>query len=94
MPILRLTTPKLHPKEQRSLFGDPGTEERLGPFSLRMTGHFMLCAVDMILEFGDEILQQNSISAEQHHGSLLEHAHPSVGRKHSHPVPACIQERS
>ena len=29
MQILRLTTPKLHPKEQRSLFGDPGTEKRL-----------------------------------------------------------------
>jgi hypothetical protein len=25
--VLRLTTPSLHPKEQRSLFGDPGTEE-------------------------------------------------------------------
>jgi hypothetical protein len=35
--ILRLTTPKLHPKEQRPLFGDPGTEKRLGPRSLRMT---------------------------------------------------------
>ena len=34
MQILRLTTPKLHPKEQRSLFGDPGTEKRLGaPFA-------------------------------------------------------------
>jgi len=33
--ILRLTTPKLHPKEQKTLFGDPG--ERLGPRSLRMT---------------------------------------------------------
>ena len=40
--ILRLTTPNLHPKEQRPLFGDPGTEKRLGPLSLRMTGHFML----------------------------------------------------
>ena len=34
MQILRLTTPKLHPKEQRSLFGGPGTEKRLGPLSL------------------------------------------------------------
>jgi hypothetical protein len=42
MQILRLTTPKLHPKEQRSLFGDPGTEERLGPLSLRMTASLML----------------------------------------------------
>ena len=25
--ILRLTTPELHPKERRSLFGDPGAEE-------------------------------------------------------------------
>jgi hypothetical protein len=33
--ILRLTTPKLHPKEQKSLFGDPG--KRLGPRLLRMT---------------------------------------------------------
>jgi hypothetical protein len=33
--ILRLTIPKLDPKEQRSLFGDPG--KRLGPRSLRMT---------------------------------------------------------
>ena len=32
--ILRLTTPKLHPREQRPLFGDPGTEKRLGPRSL------------------------------------------------------------
>jgi len=31
--ILRLTTPNLHPKEQRPLFGDPGTEKRLGPHS-------------------------------------------------------------
>ena len=30
--FLRLTTPKLHPKEHRPLFGDPGTEKRLGPF--------------------------------------------------------------
>jgi hypothetical protein len=35
--VLRLTTPNLHPKEQRPLFGDPGTEKRLGPRSLRMT---------------------------------------------------------
>ena len=45
MQILRLTTPKLHPKEQRSLFGPPGTERRLGPLSLRMTGHFMLWTI-------------------------------------------------
>jgi hypothetical protein len=25
--ILRLTTPELHPKEQKSLLGDPGAEE-------------------------------------------------------------------
>ena len=31
--VLRLTTPTLHPKEQRPLFGDPGTEKRLGPHS-------------------------------------------------------------
>lgn len=31
MRILRLTTPALHPKEQRALFGNPGTEKRLGP---------------------------------------------------------------
>jgi hypothetical protein len=37
MQVLRLTTPKLHPKEHRPLFGDPGTEKRLGPLSLRMT---------------------------------------------------------
>jgi len=30
------TTPELHPKEQRPLFGDPGTEMRLGPRSLLM----------------------------------------------------------
>jgi hypothetical protein len=46
MQILRLTTPKLHPKEQRSLFGDPGTEKRLGPLSLRMTAKFMLRILD------------------------------------------------
>jgi hypothetical protein len=33
--ILRLTTPKLHPKEQKALFGNP--EKRLKPRSLRMT---------------------------------------------------------
>ena len=42
MQILRLTTPKLHPREQRSLFGGPGTEKRLGPLSLGMTANFML----------------------------------------------------
>ena len=46
--VLRLTTPNLHPKEQRPLFWDPGTEERLGPLWLRMTAHFML----WILETG------------------------------------------
>ena len=46
MQILRLTTPKLHPKEQRSLFGDPGTEKRLGPLSLRMTANVMLRILD------------------------------------------------
>ena len=46
MQLLRLTTPKLHPKEQRSLFEDPGTEKRLGPLSLRMTTNFMLRTSD------------------------------------------------
>src|SRR5580658_8702195 len=36
--ILRLTTPKLDPKEQRTFFGAP--EKRLGPRSLRMTTRF------------------------------------------------------
>ena len=40
--ILRLTTPELHPKEQRPLFGDPGTERRSGSRSLRMTARFVL----------------------------------------------------
>jgi hypothetical protein len=44
--ILRLTTPKLHPKEPRPLFGDPGTEKRLGSRSLRMTGHLMLWTLE------------------------------------------------
>jgi hypothetical protein len=39
--ILQLTTPDLHPKEQRPLFGDPGSERRSGPRSLRMTADFM-----------------------------------------------------
>jgi hypothetical protein len=42
--ILRLTTPNLHPKEQRSLFGDPGTEKRLGSRSLGMTGFIFVFA--------------------------------------------------
>ena len=37
--VLRLTITILHPKEQRPLLGDPGTEVRLGPLSLRMTAH-------------------------------------------------------
>jgi len=41
--ILRLTTPELHSKEQRPLFGNPGTERRSGPRSLRMTAN--LCCV-------------------------------------------------
>ena len=32
MQILRLTTPKLHPKEQRSLFGPPELKGVWGPF--------------------------------------------------------------
>ena len=31
MQVLRLTTPKLHPKEQRPLSEDPGTEKRWRP---------------------------------------------------------------
>ena len=46
MQILRLTTPKLHPRERRSLFGGPGTEKRLGPLSLWMTANFMLRILD------------------------------------------------
>jgi hypothetical protein len=40
--ILRLTTPDLHPKEQRPLFGNPGTEKRSGPRSLRMTAYVLI----------------------------------------------------
>jgi hypothetical protein len=32
MQILRLTTPKLHPKEHRSLFGGPELRSVWGPF--------------------------------------------------------------
>ena len=39
MQILRLTTPKLHPKEQKRTLGTP--ERRLGPRSLRMTAAFL-----------------------------------------------------
>src|SRR5580698_398143 len=41
----RLTTPNLHPKEHRPLFGDPGTERRLGRGSLRMTRHLLIGAL-------------------------------------------------
>jgi hypothetical protein len=35
--ILRLTTPKLHPKGQMPSFGDPGLKKALGARALRMT---------------------------------------------------------
>ena len=40
--VLRLTTPELHPADEDLSAGTPETEKRLGPLSLRMTGHFML----------------------------------------------------
>jgi len=72
MQILRLTTPKLHPKEQRSLFGDPGTEKRFGPLSLRMTGHLMLWALGQELlgncENGGESLPDIESAARLENG--------------------------
>ena len=43
--ILRLTTPTLHPKEQRPFFGDPGLKTARGPRSLRMTPVIAILAV-------------------------------------------------